>query len=139
MRSNCDCDFGKYSWNLYSEQSNERALKRIHSIHRRYLVHHFWLVHGRFIYTHIQQVSIQCAICGNSKLARNTHTATREAALSGVFLYLFFFFASMETRYYLKIIVIRTDRFSSPFNKWMSKPISQKKSRPPMKSSWSIR
>ena len=50
------------SWNPYFRQINKRALKIIHSIHPCYIAHPFRLVHGRFICTHIQQVSIQCAI-----------------------------------------------------------------------------
>ena len=40
---------------------NKRALRTRYTS----IVHRFWLVHGRFISTHLQQVSIQCAICVN--------------------------------------------------------------------------
>ena len=44
---------GSLFWTDY-----KRALKKIHSIHCRSIVNRFWLVHGRYICTHIQQVSI---------------------------------------------------------------------------------
>ena len=76
----CDYDFVKYIWNLYAGQTNERALKNIHSIstHHRFIMHHFWLVHGRFICIHMQlKIPIR---------PRNTETASSRAALSGVLL-----------------------------------------------------
>ena len=66
MGSYCESDSGKYSCNPYSGQTNKRAVKKKHSTHRRYIVHRFWLVHGRFICTHIQQVI----------LPRNTETGS---------------------------------------------------------------
>ena len=47
-------EFGKYGCNLYSLQTNKRALKKVHSIRRRYVVHRFWLVHGRVAFAHIR-------------------------------------------------------------------------------------
>ena len=59
----------------------------MHSIHNPYTVHRFWLVHGRFICTHIQQVSIMAQFRGIPILPRNTETALSGAALNGVLRY----------------------------------------------------
>ena len=87
MPSYCDCDFGKYSWNLYPGQTNKRTLRR------------------NIIYT----VAIQCTAFGwciavsfahifnksqyNVRfreipmLLRNTEIVLNGAELSGVILY----------------------------------------------------
>ena len=43
------------SWNLDFGPTNKRALKKIHGVHHRFIVHSFRLVHGHFICLHKQQ------------------------------------------------------------------------------------